>query len=383
VRWSVGALALGAACAVGRTAVAGGGAATDAYQDVRPRAPLDVRGLIDLYAQHALGRPRFLPVQLRAFDVHSDVLSLSFARLTVARRPREGADGLGFRLDAGVGDTPDGYLRSDPAASAHPGLSRALSYVEQAFVTARLPLGRGIDVDAGKFGTPVGLEDNETQQNRNTSRSLLYSWAEPTVHTGLRVTVPLSDTLAISAFWVNGWNANVLDGNGMRTFAGAASWRPAPEWDVGAVTMAGPERAPQRLADPALSFRHVVDAFATYSPVRAVTLAATADYGHAAAGGGAAWWGAGGYVTVRPTRWLAGTLRGERYDDPGGFTTGTAQRLAELTVTVELRTRVAGVTLIGRLEARRDRSDARFFDARTPASSTHQDTVGLGMTVVF
>jgi hypothetical protein len=370
-----------AACGVSRSAYAGGGAATDAYEGVREGAPVDVHGLIDLYAQHALGRPRFLPVQLRAFDVRSDVLALGFARITLAHRPDD--DGFGFRLDAGVGDTPDAYLRADPAAAEHPGLSRGLSFIEQGFVTAHLPVGRGVAVDAGKFNTPVGLEDNETQQNWNTSRGLLFTWAEPTMHTGVRVTVPLSEEVAVSAFWVNGWNANVLDGSTMRTLAGAASWKPARGWDVGAVYMAGPERAPQRLADPAEAMRHELDAFATYSPARAVTLAATADWGHDAAGSGASWWGAGGYVVVRPTRHLAGTLRGERFDDPDGFMTGTAQRLAELTATLEVRTRVSGVTFIGRVEARRDHSDARVFDARKPASSTHQDTVGLGVTLVF
>lgn len=383
-RWWTSGCVLAASCAAGRGALAGGGAATDAYQGVREDVPVDVAGLIDVYAQHALGRPRFLPVQLRAFDVRSDALALGFARLTLARRPGEAAGSIGFRLDAGVGDTPDGYLRADPAAAAQPGLSRALSFVEQGFVTARLGAGgRAVAIDAGKFGTPVGLEDNETQQNWNTSRSLLFTWAEPTTHTGVRITVPVSDALAVSAFWVNGWNANVLDGSGMRTLAGAASWRPSSAWDVGAVYMAGPERAPQRLADPTLAFRHELDAFAAYTPARAVTLAATADYGHDDARGGVSWWGAGGYVVVRPTRLLAATLRGERFDDPGGFMTGTAQRLAEVTATLELRTRVAGVTFIGRVEARRDRSSARVFDARTPASSTHQDTVGLGVTLVF
>jgi hypothetical protein len=380
VRRGAGALALSTACVITRPAFAGGGAATDAYEGVREGAAIDVHGLVDLYAQHALGRPPFLPVQLRAFDVRSDTLSLSFARLTVARRPN---DDLGFRVDAGVGDMPDDYLRSDPAAAAHPEISRVLSYVEQAFVTARARVGRGVAIDAGKFGTPVGLEDNETQLNWNTSRSLLYTWAEPTAHTGLRATVRASDTLALSAFWVNGWNANVLGGNGMRSFAGAASWHPAQELDAGVVYMGGLERAPQRLADPTLSFRHVLDVYATYSPTARVSLAVTADYGRDAAVGGVSWWGVGGYAVVRPTPWLAGALRGEHYADREGFTTGAAQRLAELTATIELKGHLHDVTVVGRLEYRRDRSDARVFDTGSAPPSTHQDTIGLGLMAFF
>jgi hypothetical protein len=378
-RWSAGALAFGAACAVSRTGSAGGGAATDAYEDVRENVPLDVRGLVDVYAQHAFARPPYLPVQLRAFDVRSDAPSLNFARLTVARRP----DDVGFRFDVGVGDTADGYLRSDPGAAAHPRLSRALSYVEQAFVTAWLAFDRGVAIDVGKFATPVGLEDNETQQNWNYSRSLLYTWAEPTAHAGARVTVRPTGTLAVSAFWLNGWNANVVGGSGMRSFAAAASWRPAPELDVGAAYMAGLERALQRLADPTLSFRHELDAFATYSPAPQVSLAVTADYGRDAASGGVAWWGIGGYVVCRPWPRLTGTLRGEHYADPYGFTTGTAQRLSEITATIELKSRVSDVTLIGRIEYRRDKSDVPVFEAATPARATHQDTLGVGVTALF
>lgn len=376
------ALVLSAWSAMSRTVSAGGGAATDAYEDIREGVPLDVHGLLDTYAQHDFDRPPSGAVQLRAFDAKSDTLSLNFARLTLARRPEVGGT-AGFRLDVGVGDTADGYLRSDPAAAAYPRLSRALSYVEQAFVTAQLPSDSGVAIDAGKFGTPVGLEDNETQQNHNDSRSLLYTWAEPTSHVGVRVTVQASETVAFSAFWLNGWNTNVVEGNGMRTIAAAASWRPAAKLDLSGVYMAGFERAPQRLANPTLALRHELDAFATFSPGANVSLSVTADYGRDAAFHGVSWSGLGGYVHWRPRSWLAGTLRGEHYADPDGFTTGTPQRLAELTATIEVRRVVSDVTLIGRVEYRRDQSDARVFEASSPARATHQDTLGLEVMALF
>jgi hypothetical protein len=366
------------ATAVSRDGFSGGGAATDAYGDIREGVPVDVHGLVDLYAQHDFEHPPG-PVQLRAFDVRSDAPSLDFARLTVARRP----DTFGFRLDAGVGDTPNGYLRSDPAAATHPQLSRVLSYVEQAFATVKLPGDRGVEIDVGKFGTPVGLEENEAQQNWNYSRSLLYTWAEPTSHTGLRVTVPASDTFAVSVFWLNGWDTNVLGGNGMRSFAAAASWHPATGLDLFATYSAGLERALQQLADPRLAFRHVFDGVAMYSPIRQLSIAATADYGLDAAGGGVSWWGIGGYLHYRALPWLAGTLRGEHYADPDGFTTGTPQRLAGLTTTIEVKGEVSDVTLIGRLEYRRDQSDVPVFETSSPPRATHQDTLGLALMAAF
>src|SRR5581483_2157428 len=115
-------------------------AATDAFDDIRENVPVDAHGLVDAHAQHDFARPPSREVQLRAFDVSSDTVALNFARLTLARRPEP----FGFRLDVGAGDTADGYLRSDPAAATRPELSRALSYVEQAFATAKLPVGPGV-----------------------------------------------------------------------------------------------------------------------------------------------------------------------------------------------------------------------------------------------
>ena len=69
----------------------------------------------------------------------------------------------------------------------HPQLARAFSYFEQAFVTVMIPTARPIQLDVGRFPTPVGLEDNESITNWSYSRSLLYSWAEPSLHTGMRL----------------------------------------------------------------------------------------------------------------------------------------------------------------------------------------------------
>src|SRR5579883_2380059 len=103
---AVVALVIAASTASG-AARAGGGAATDAYEDVPGPGALAVHGLLDVYGQHDFDRPPSGTVQLRAFDVRADAPALGFARLTVARAP----DPFGFRVDAGVGDTPDGYMR--------------------------------------------------------------------------------------------------------------------------------------------------------------------------------------------------------------------------------------------------------------------------------
>ena len=368
-------------CVTSGTALAGGGAATDSYEGIRRGVLLDVHGLADIYFQGSFNAPASNTTQLRSFDTRVDTPALGILRLTAAHAP----DPFGFRLDVGVGDLPDAYLRSDPAASEHPEVSRALSYVEQAFVTMTLPIGsaRPLRLDAGKFETPIGLEDNEAIENWNYSRSLLYLLAEPSFHAGLRATYRPIDELAVSAYWVNGWDANVLDGNGMRALAGAVTWNPSERVEAVVDYMGGLERAPTHLADPTLTFRHALDAYVTFDLTRRVSFACTADYGHDAAGGGVHWWGVGGYVQVHVTDWLAGAVRGEHYEDPDGFTSGAKQRLAEITTTLEARDRVGPLTVIGRLEYRHDQSDARVFETSGPQGSLQQDTVSVSAVTVF
>jgi putative OmpL-like beta-barrel porin-2 len=365
-------------CGLGGSAQAGGGAATDAYADVR-NVDIDVHGLVDLYSQHDFNMPVSGLVQLRAFDTQADEPSLGLARLTLAHKP----DPFGFRLDVGVGDLPNTYLRSDPAASTHPDLSRGLSYIEQAFVTATVPVGRGLQVDIGKFGTPVGLEDNESLGAWNYSRSLLYWLAEPSYHAGLRLTYPVTKTLSFSLFWVNGWDANLFDGNDMRALAGAVTWDPSEKLEVVADYMGGLERAPTRLSDPTLTYRSIVDGYVRYELTKRVSLACTGDYARDAANGGVSWWGVGGYLRVGMLDWLAGSLRAEHYDDGDGFTTGTKQQIEEVTATLEVHGALDAVRWTGRLEYRRDQSDAAFFANGIQGFSNHQDTLGVSLLAAF
>jgi len=371
---------LAAAVSTPRLAWAGGGAATDAYEGIEKR-PLEVHGLLEVYAMGDFQQPASGFTRFRAFDDPTGP-SLGFLRLTLAHAP----DPVGFRVDAGVGDLPNAYMGSDPDATAHPQLARALSYVEQAFVTVRPPPVRELAIDAGKFSTPVGLEDNESITNWNYSRSMLFTLAEPTYHTGLRATYGQREGLSLSAFWLNGWNANVLGGDGMRAFAAAATWRGGPRSnrvEAAVVYAAGLERAQAHLDDPTESFRHELDAYVSTSILERLEVAATVDYGTDARGGGVSWWGVSGYLRYRLTPWLAMAIRGEHLADTDGYLTGTAQRMAGLTGTLQVRRTVGPFQLFGWLEYQRDGSDVPVFPSHAAQPVLHQDTLTVAVAAAF
>jgi hypothetical protein len=99
--------------------------------------------------------------------------------------------------------------------------------------------------------------------------------------------------------------------------------------------------------------------------------------------GGVSYWGVGGYVQCWPLRWLGGSLRGEYFDDPDGFMTGTPQRIDEGTATLEARTRIGDASFIGRIEYCHDRSDHAVFPVHDAASSPRQNTLTLGTMATF
>ncbi len=354
-------------------------AAPDVYDDVRADAPIDAHGLVDLYLAHDVANPASHRNELRAFDFRSNEPSIGFARLTLAHRPHR----FGFRIDAGFGDTTDALFRSDPASLQHPGIARWSSYVTQAFATIDLPLGRGVQIDAGKFATPVGYEGNESIANWNYSRGLLYDWAEPSLHTGIRATVAPSDRFALSSFLLNGWNTNVLDGNGLRSFALAAMWKPNSVFGITVVDIGGLERDPVRFANRALAFRNLVNASATWNPERHLSFVLTGDYGHDAARGGVDWWGVGGYARVEPTRYFDLAMRAELLADPQGFVTGVAQHVAEVTSTIDAHWIRGSTRFVARLEYRHDQSSATSMAPASTSPRNRQDTLTAALLATF
>ena len=54
-------------------------------------------------------------------------------------------------------------------------------------------MGKSLQVDAGKFVTHMGFEVIESKDNWNYSRGLLFQFAIPYFHTGVRVTGPIND----------------------------------------------------------------------------------------------------------------------------------------------------------------------------------------------
>ncbi|MBZ0088760.1 MAG: porin, partial [Thermoanaerobaculia bacterium] len=346
--------------------VSGLAAAQDAVNQEPWYQAITVNGFLEASYSHNFDRPESEINTLRVFDYDNGEVKLDVAELVVqkpASRPGE----LGFRFDATAG-------QSVPAVAAAAGLFRdsdtgeAHDYdLQQVFVSWIAPVGEGLRIDAGKFVTPFGMEVIEGYDgyNDNQTRSLLFGYAIPFTHTGLRVSYPFTGKLTVSAMVVQGWD-NWQDNNGAKSLVVQLALAPSPRWALYLNAMGGPEQR-----DDTRDRRNLYNVVATFKPDGRLAFGldgVIGDEGGLLASGARARWSAvAGYA-----RWALGgdfalALRAEMFDDPDGVRTGTAQTLHEVTLTPEWK---LGEHFVLRGDLRRDHSDADVFqDHATPASS--------------
>ncbi len=322
---------------------------------------------LDGYYGYNFNRPNSRANQLRNFDLSSNQFNLNYSEL-VLERP---AEPLGFRLDIGFGQSAHLVHATEPSGS------ELFRHFQQAYVSYKAPVGKGLQLDFGKFVTALGAEVIETRDNYNYSRSLLFAYAIPYYHFGLRATYPVASNLTLGGQIVNGWN-NVSDNNTGKTYVGTVSWSPHKRLSLVQNFITGPERK-----DENRGWRSVWDTVVTVTASEKLTLLANYDYGMDRPDGvqRVHWTGVAGGARYLVNRWLALSPRLEWFNDGDGFATGLAQRVKEGTMTAELKIRDG---LLTRLEYRRDWSNQPFFDRQgLPGSKREQNTILAGLIFYF
>jgi hypothetical protein len=240
------------------------------------------------------------------------------------------------------------------------GASSFDQYLKEGYASYLFKVGKGLQVDAGKFVTPAGAEVIESKDNWNYSRGLLFAWAIPYYHYGLRAKYTFNDKFALTGYVMNGWNA-VIDNNSGKTIGVSAAWTPTKKFGFIENYIGGPEGANNN-AD----WRHLSDTVITFNPTGKLSLMANIDYGRGdkvtpISGPPpvtAYWTGAAGYLKYALAPTVNAAFRYEYFEDHDGFATGTAQHFHEVTATLE---RTIASHLITRAEFRHDMSTQPVF----------------------
>ncbi len=327
--------------------------------------PIDFSGMADVYYSQNFNNPATRTNELYNFDVQAQQFSLDMAKFSLSHSP----DPVGFQVDFGFG-------KAFTLIHANESEPQIFQYLEQAYISFKPPKAGGLELDFGEFVTSAGAEVIESYSNWNYSRSLLFAWAIPYYHFGLRTSFPVGKHFTGGVQVVNGWN-NIEDNNTGKT-VGLNGTVTYTKFNWANTWYGGPENA-----NTNKGWRNLFDTVLNLTPPGKANAYINYDWGRNAfpVAGAATWWGIAGALHIQATSKIAFTPRVEYFNDHDGFSTGTPQHLKEVTLTGEYKW-LEGV--LTRFEYRRDWSDEPFFQAGTiPNSTKNQDTLTVAMIGFF
>jgi hypothetical protein len=325
------------------------------------------------YYQYDWNKPSDRVIPLRAYDTRSNSFSIQQAALVVDAPPDAAHERrYGLRVDLQFGQAT-ATLQGNPANEPRPDVYRT---VWQAYGSYVFPLGRGLQVDFGKFASNLGYETNYAKDDVNFSRALLFSFL-PYYHNGLRTTLPVSDKVTVMYMLTNGIQ-ETEDFNNFKSNHFTAVVKP-----ISAVTWTtsyyfGQEQPDGGVPGGPNGWFRVFDSYGNVAATPALTFAFDLTHVSNQVLSGdptTTLFGLAGYARYQFTDPAAVAVRYERLDDEGLFG-GIDQVLQEVTLTAEYKF-VEGFLVRG--EFRRDWSDEPFFPTNSGSPSTHQNTALVGL----
>jgi hypothetical protein len=338
--------------------------------------------------------------QLHEFDADCNTYSLAQFNLHIAR---VSDGGVGFVTDLNFGELANVMAASTRYSNINPGaVSNNMFDLTQAYLTYTVPVGQGINLQAGRMVTLLGAEVIPTynNQNFNESRGLLFTLGEPLTQTGIRGTYAFNSNVSMTLGANNGWD-DAEDNNDGQSVEGELSLNPTSNISLVLNGIYGSEQVnrgnTQRWAIDPIATWHtpitglqvigeylyadegspiaVAPAYSSHGNrfcIPGVAFCAPAP-GYPAGPNGtvnylqsASWTGAAGYIVYDLNDHIEFASRGEWFRDSQGVRTGLRQTLGEFTE--DLNYKVPDVTgLLARLEYRHDESNAAPFFGSTIA----------------
>jgi Putative beta-barrel porin-2, OmpL-like. bbp2 len=336
---------------------------------------LAVNAFVSTAYEYNANRPTTGATSYRVFDFSDNSFNLDVAELVVqiaASKPND----AGFRVDFDAGNSIPQITKTQDQTAAQFDL-------KQAFATYIAPFGSGLRFDVGKFVTHLGYEVIEGYDgyNDNYSRSVLFGYAIPFTHTGVKASYAFSSKIAGMVEVVNGWDL-LRDNNRSKSVGAQLSVTPIAPLQVLLNWIGGPE-----LANNNHSNRNVFDLVAILKPTSTLTLGLNGDYGKEDGtslvnpGSDETWKGVAGYATLALTDKFSVALRGETFHDDGGvrLATNTKATLSEVTFTPTFKF-TSHVLVRG--EVRYDTANQPIL-AKRGAFSDKQTTVGANAIFVY
>ncbi len=343
-------------------------------------------GYVDLSYEHINGLGLLSSgTSSRVFDSQVDAFMWHQVALNLSYQPKEG---FGYAMTLIAGQDPNVFA----PYPANPGDTRHFDY-PSAYV--QYAQGSWL-VMAGRYVTFAGAEFIDPTLNTNFSRSILYGFAIPFAHTGVRVTYAPSDQLHWIVGVNNGWDDVRATTSGKTAELGVA-YTPSKAFALSLQGYFGDARVGGLTDTGLIGKRDLMDAVVLWNLTDALALSLNVDWGRQAgitANGlptdprsSASWTGVAGYVNYQFSEKSRTSLRLEYFDDRDGYRSGLAQKWKEATLTYGYSP-VKSTEI--RLEFRYDLSSEKAF-VRSPLIvdglyadlADNQSSVGLEVLYKF
>ena len=320
-------------------------------------------------------RPATGTSSYRVFDFIDNSFNLDVAELVVQIAPTKPNE-AGFRVDLAVGNSIPQVTKSQDQTVAQFDL-------QQLFVSYIAPVGSGLRFDFGKYVTHMGYEliEGYDGYNDNYSRSILFGYAIPFTHTGVKASYAFSSKVAAMVEVVNGWDL-VRDNNHSKSVGAQLSLTPVTPVTVLFNWIGGAEIASDNHTN-----RNVFDVVAILKPTKTLTLGVNGDYGiengtsTVNPGDDAIWKGIAGYATLAVTSKFSVALRGETFHDEGGVRLGTGTRATLSEVTFTPAYKFTDHVLL-RADLRYDKANQPIL-AKRATLADKQTTIGANVIFVY
>lgn len=336
--------------------------------------------------------------QLRIFDVNSNEFRPNLAKIVLEREARadgQGWDRAGFRVKFNAG--------MDSQYIAGTNLNDYADF-QEFYAQYVLPVGNGLDLKAGRINTLIGYEVLESPENPNYSRSWLFGIGQPYTTFGIRASYQFNKQVAFSIGGINSISSATSDATNDLMVESALVLTPSDRVKLTFYGFFGPRKGQEHHSGN----RVLGGGFIQVQVTEQVAAVLEAFYANQERGsrlsqaGNARWSGVAGYLIYDVNRQWSLRLRGEIFEDAGGFVScnGTeslpkanvcfgatphrtspdvAQTLWESTTTLQWK---PFDSLLTRLEYRYDRSNRQVFQLGDRAAG-YQPTLSLNVVYFF
>jgi hypothetical protein len=338
--------------------------------------------------------------QLRIFDVNSNEARPNLAQFVLERDAK--ADGtaldrLGFHVKFNAGRDSDFIGGTNLSTWAD---------FQEFYVQYLAPVGHGLNVQAGQINSLVGYEVVESPRNANYSRSWLFGLGQPFTTRGMRVSYEFNKQVSFSVGAIAYINSARGDTSHDPLMEYALALSPSESVKLTVYGLAGPRNGAPGTPGGNLFLTGGYVSVHVGERTSAVIESYYANQANSSAissGKNARWDGVAAYLIHDVTKQWGVRLRGEIFEDAGGFVAcqGTteyqpranvcfgatstasapavAQTLWEVTSTLQYK---PVPSLMTRLEYRYDKSNQNVFQVGGRATN-YQPTLSLDVIYLF